>query len=492
MKKIFTLIILLSSIFLYAQNPWVFNDKNSDIGASVYELKQFQDNSILSLSRSYAGHVRIHDLNTGEIINGANFPKDTIIDGTKFNSSLKKVFFNYDSELIYIFGGVNYVDTIGKSYLSVKKLDFDLNLVSDTLYKVSDTCFIGTLEIKQYEDEYCVFAGMGQKKYNNYYLAPFVARFDLDLNLIDKRFITSLTGHIGEESSLLLKKQNDMGYWSFDDSEESKLISYDDSFNILEIRELADSFDLGGGYDIGGDRLDDSTYIVDIPVYDYNNGSANFWGTEIVKFDNNMKVIKSEKFVPQGDDLFFTFLFEPIDWYYKDQIYTAGFYHGGAPGYFCISKYDSNLNLIWRKFIGYKDNQSYLMVAMEATSDSCVVVAGHSKVYIPEEDNFIYSPFIMKISPNGNTVSTADIEKSDYTITVYPNPSLGDFKIHVDGTHKSTKLYISDMQGRKIRVQNNIKQGENHLNFSDIPKGIYIWTLEGNTGVIGSGKWIKK
>ncbi len=492
MKKLLIFIILFSGSFLYAQDTWVFDDENADIGSYILELTQFKDSSILSLSHSSSSnHIKIHDLNTGEIVDEANFPLQINIDGIDFKNFFEHIFFDYDSELIHIFGYANHVDTVDKSYLSVTKLDFDLNLVYDTLYKISDTCFIGEFDVKKYEDEYCLFAGLSQQTpdiYPDVYrFSPLIVSFDLQANLIDTLYINEFVEGIDNVYYLILKKEDSQGYWAFNHISR-EIASYDNSFNLIETIEL--SFDLHGGIDINGNRFDDSSYVVGFPFFSvdyYNYG----YGTQIVKFDNNMNVLKRDAFVPEDMGTYLTFYFDPIDWFYKDHIYTGGFYRDTQSS-FCISKYDSDLNLLWRKFIKYKDKDKYYMVSMEATSDSCIVVGGNRKEYNSETGERIYKPFIMKISPNGSTVSTEDIEKTDWAITVYPNPSQGDFKLYVEGTHKSAKLHISDMQGRQIKVINTIKQGENYFNFSDIPQGMYVWTLENKTGVIGSGKWVKE
>ncbi len=492
MKNLLTFIILLFSSFLHAQDSWVFDDENADIGPYIVELKQFKEDYILSLSYTNdLNIIKVHDLNTGEIVNEAKFPIHAIIDQKHCKILFQNFFVNYDSELIYIFGKVNSTEPPHKSYIIITKWDFNLNLVSKNLYKASDsysTCLLYTIK---YNDEYCVMANTCLEDPNSpdyYYYSPLIARFDLDVNLIDTLYINQFPEKQAKKVfDIVLKKEDNKGYWAFNHSA-WEMASYDNSFNLIEAIEYP--FDINGGVAIGGNRFDDSSYVIGFPFWstDYDNYG---YGTQIVKFDNNMNVLKRDTFVPEDMGAYVTFFHTPIDWYYKDHIYTGGFYFDSQVS-FCISKYDSDLNLLWRKFIKYKDKDKYFMISMEATSDSCIVVGGNRKAYNGKTGERTYKPFIMKISPEGNTVATDEFEKSDWSITVYPNPSSGDFKLYVEGSHKSAKLHISNMQGRQIKVINTIKQGENHFNFGDIPQGIYVWTLEGKDGVIGSGKWVKK
>ncbi len=491
MKNLLTFIILLFSSFLYAQDSWVFDDENADIGNYIFELKQFKEDYILSLSSGEFNAIKIHDLNTGEIVNEAKYIKYTLLEGMKFRVWLAKAFFDYDSETIYIFGRANRTSYPYKSYIVVTKWDFDLKLIFHKFYKASDICSFCNLVVFKTKDGYELESSMCNKKNQNQedldYYPPLLARFDSEANLIDTLYITDLSQANKPFYTLILEKKEEQGYWAFNHSAVG-MASYDDSFNLIEIIELP--FNLHGGFCIGGNKFDDSSYVIGFPFWstDYDNYG---YGTQIVKFDNNMNVLKRDTFVPEDKGAFSTFLHDPIDWHYKDHIYMGGFYYF-HPYYFCISKYDSNLNLVWRKFIKYKNKDKYLMISMEATSDSCIVVGGNRKEFNSKTGKTISKPFIMKISPEGNTVATDEFEKSDWSITVYPNPSQGDFKLYVEGYHKSAKLHISDIQGRQIKVINTIKQGENHFNFGDIPQGIYVWTLEGKDGVIGSGKWVKK
>ncbi len=100
--------------------------------------------------------------------------------------------------------------------------------------------------------------------------------------------------------------------------------------------------------------------------------------------------------------------------------------------------------------------------------------------------------WMKKFDADGNSVSTQDIPKSLWEITLFPNPSQGDFKIAIDGNAQKTMLQLYDMQGRKVKSFSNLVEGINYINMYNVPKGIYLWKLEKEGRIIGDGKWVKR
>jgi len=94
-------------------------------------------------------------------------------------------------------------------------------------------------------------------------------------------------------------------------------------------------------------------------------------------------------------------------------------------------------------------------------------------------DSWVIKLTLNSVGLNENT--------SDQTITVAPNPSVGNFNF--SGLEPESTLNIYDSEGKKIFetiTENEIYE----LNFSDTAKGIYFYVINTKNGKISSGKMI--
>lgn len=103
-----------------------------------------------------------------------------------------------------------------------------------------------------------------------------------------------------------------------------------------------------------------------------------------------------------------------------------------------------------------------------------------SKLYIDEVQ--------LKSQPLNTGIFT--IAKNNMGITAYPNPVADVLTIEINNTGNNT-VQITDMLGRVITQQNNIN---NHLQLDtqNWPQGLYLVTITTDTGLVSSGKVIKK
>jgi len=100
--------------------------------------------------------------------------------------------------------------------------------------------------------------------------------------------------------------------------------------------------------------------------------------------------------------------------------------------------------------------------------------------------------WMQKFYSDGNTVSTIEPNLNVWAITVYPNPSAGDFNIKIEGDSHDAKLMMYDLQGRMIESISGLNQGDNTMHFDNIPAGMYVWKLYNKDRELGSGKWVKR
>jgi hypothetical protein len=138
------------------------------------------------------------------------------------------------------------------------------------------------------------------------------------------------------------------------------------------------------------------------------------------------------------------------------------------------------------------DTIAHAIMGLVACSDGGFLVYGikGKKVdysYIPVD----YGTWILKLDENGNTVSTADPVPGKWEITVFPNPSTGDFRIDIAGDTQDATLMLFDMQGRMMRHYEQLGQGQHTFDFSALPVGTYIWKLTHKGKALGEDRWVK-
>ena len=179
-----------------------------------------------------------------------------------------------------------------------------------------------------------------------------------------------------------------------------------------------------------------------------------------------------------------------------DYIDTSNIYVSSRHRYFdynTIAKVNSELEPYWIKYYSEGDTLGHYLSSIKATSDGGCILTGASG---PRYGDFIiindYGSWMKKFDSDGNTVSTLDPNNNTWSITVFPNPSPGEFKIDIDGVSNRTKLKLFDIQGREVKNYGNLTQGTNNLNMYDVSSGMYIWNLEKEGKVIGTGKWVKE
>jgi hypothetical protein len=160
--------------------------------------------------------------------------------------------------------------------------------------------------------------------------------------------------------------------------------------------------------------------------------------------------------------------------------------------YYTIAKVNSDLKPYWIKYFSEKDSIAHAVIGVTATSDGGFMTYGIKGkkgdfLYIPYE----YGSWAIKLDANGNTVSTKDPGSDAWEITVFPNPSAGDFKIEISGQSSDAKLLLFDIQGREVKRYTDLNTGTNTFIFDNLQTGTYIWKLLSKDKEIGEGKWVK-
>jgi len=88
-------------------------------------------------------------------------------------------------------------------------------------------------------------------------------------------------------------------------------------------------------------------------------------------------------------------------------------------------------------------------------------------------------------------IGVMDIEPTDNTISVYPNPGKGIFTFESSGLSKESSIEVYDMLGEKVYSILNITNSAFNIDLSDQPSGVYYYRVYINAHtLLGSGKLI--
>nr|WP_299205017.1 T9SS type A sorting domain-containing protein [uncultured Brumimicrobium sp.] len=155
----------------------------------------------------------------------------------------------------------------------------------------------------------------------------------------------------------------------------------------------------------------------------------------------------------------------------------------------------------------YLDNAE-VMDVQNQVSLSDIWVFGGLDIYLPSQatgngtsqdlkiDNFRFYEFPITqtdiaalYNEKNNTVGVEDIESSE-NISIYPNPTNGDFSIDLGETIQSLTIYITDITGKEVYSNGYKSTQKVNLNLNDSP-GVYFVTIEAD-GVQSKYKLIKK
>ncbi len=134
--------------------------------------------------------------------------------------------------------------------------------------------------------------------------------------------------------------------------------------------------------------------------------------------------------------------------------------------------------------------EQYNVVTQQFESDY-----GTKKEYVYQQDNVLrmihsskasndptYYPEYMRVYSDFQDVSGISATNRIQNLNFYPNPSSGIIKAKIDGEVKSVNC--TDMLGRTVELQFEIKDGQVATSVKDIRQGVYVVTIQTKTGVI--------
>lgn len=482
MNYFFTIIFILLLSNAKGQITWEFFDSWNDSLSTVRFIDNSIDENLISITNKIdiqthnllgaTNVIRIQDFQNGDIIKETTYSIDSLIIGLTWIYTLK------DENRYVIVGGAYYEDdSLQRGYFLITVWDSQLNLLSESLKPIS-------------------------QEENNHHLWHHSGYVKNDGNLI---YIGACNFWGTGSNNIFIEMNRDGSVVQsqyMDHNYGQKYVS-----TISETLD-ADGYITGGlrNYFLDYDFIPIDTLYIDfqlhkpqsfIKILDEKHylSTGNFDGGNspgIFKLDKEFNIVQSFNFGFSPNIVETTLIGKGIDWYDTSSIYT-GAYVSFTAEYFVLANFNKDLEPNWIKFFRKSDEYAYLPFSLHATRDGGCVIVGQKGEPTQVTFPLFGRAWVIKIDSEGNIANTDDaVSQNIWSVTVFPNPSPGAFKIDIEGVSADTRVSIINIEGREIKYFDNLNEGINHLDMSAIPAGIYVWNLIKKGAVIGNGKWVRE
>jgi|GEM_PF-2281965 len=194
----------------------------------------------------------------------------------------------------------------------------------------------------------------------------------------------------------------------------------------------------------------------------------------------------------ENDTISYPALSRNFDFVDTNYIYTSHYreypmeYYPAIYNYFVVSKFNSNLDLLWQYYFGF--DAYYFVWQITALKDGGCFVSGSRYDY--QTQNQEYDIFCLKLDSTGIFTSSGEPNVVVHSAVVFPNP--GTDILHLESGPQVLGNYFQlyDLQGIKVSEE-KITASQQQISTNNLPNGMYIWRIVANGKVIDSGKWLK-
>ena len=505
MNKIMTFAFIILQLFvshtMNSQSTWEFTSRvdSTEVGngygldEAVMNFHRLENGDLLSMAKRYYLNnpndtktvLRLHKGETGEAY------KEVVYNLDSVETLLSWAFYDKEKKIFTLVGSATYIDIENeykKGRFLITRWDKDLNLLSDTL-----------IDFLPSEKKYYPYYFSGNYTSNGDYLVfcRYTEGFEyFGLNEKEIALLINKDGKIEKyyipDDELLNEKHSTV----FEDKKRDRYVL----FGQFETIYLNKDFKETGRENLytnnveceflnacNARMINGDTVLFTADIDDNNKGLAYLSMTD-------MKIKKAVVLTTSEFPVYEFFLMnKSMDYIDTSAIYFALQGLDEENPYYTISKVNSELEPYWIKYFSLNDTLSHFLFSVMATPDGGVVIGG-SRWHLTKDAQplpGIWS-WIKKFDAEGNSLAAFEPVKDAWAITIYPNPSEGEFKIRVEGEPlQDTKVEIFDMHGYRVESINTLHQGENNLELSELPQGMYLWRILKKGKVIGTGKWNK-
>lgn len=209
------------------------------------------------------------------------------------------------------------------------------------------------------------------------------------------------------------------------------------------------------------------------------------------KLDNNFNVLDSCFITPP--DTINRAGYNSLDFYDPNCIYLGGEHNAQMytwstqPCWYVVARLDSNLNLIYEKYIGDGET-NYMFPSVTASNDGGVLITGGLYNHIIQD--YERDVLIIKLDSSDFTVGNHEHKFNNVSdAIVYPNP--GSDVLNIRTSLTDVKFELFDIYGN-VMIGEHINSLFTSIKTKSLMSGIYVWQITNNNHVYETGKWIKQ
>jgi len=154
--------------------------------------------------------------------------------------------------------------------------------------------------------------------------------------------------------------------------------------------------------------------------------------------------------------------------------------------WFCLSKFDKQMNPIWTKYYG--GDAYYNLWTIKETQDGGCLMLGMRYDYLTQ--GYEHDIYIVRVDGNGLVTSTNDMPPLTVSeAIVYPNP--GSTQLTIETALKDLQFELYNTNGQTV-VSQPVNNGTATVNTSALPAGVYLYRFMNKDKMVESGKWVKE
>ena len=165
-------------------------------------------------------------------------------------------------------------------------------------------------------------------------------------------------------------------------------------------------------------------------------------------------------------------------------------YSGGstAPTTVTVSKFDKELNLIWRRHYG-NNGDFYDINTIQATEDGGCILTG---IYAKGPGYQEYYSYILKVDENGYNSVSENEESIAKPYLCYPNPAKDIIYIEFSPDVNCKSVEIYDMDGRLVETCHGASLQSSTISIANLTSGLYLIKVRMSDGKEYSEKIVVK
>ncbi len=458
--------LIFYSVNCISQNTWEYYDSISEFKGSMYFVYENQnEDDFISLSTVFISTntvdedknyslISFHDKASGKVKKQIKYKKDSLA------TNLELMLYDKKTEKYIIAGKAHkFIPGNNKGYFLLTEWDRNFNLIHDTLIPLFDKNKNFTLTflsgIIDSHDKYIFIINCAS--YNSPDQAEKFTLFKVSNNceiVSQKTYFASPTT---SNYCSVIENNEKNGYILLG----RRLMMVDSGFGKTDSLTTFGSIRYALNEYYNSRRLSSNTFLCSV-----RNTNGDHKGLGI--FNDQMNLLNEIDLNIDNEDYITTFYRNHFDFIDTSSIFigTQDFFYS----YFTIAKVNSKLYPKWIKYMSVDDQYMNFLIFLTCLSDGGVIISGNKASYLLKTK---FNSWALKLDSDGNTVSTKDTGSKSWEITVFPNPSSGDFKIDIAGQPNDTKLVLYDIQGREVKRYKGLDVGTNTFFFDDLTRIIH-------------------